>query len=84
MHTIPAYHTLRDNETNLTLKLSPNENYFTEELVGILTEFKLFKVKFGLRFHAFIQRFGGREVKNELGFLALEGANRGQIYFSLK
>ena len=28
---------------NLTLKLAPNENYFTEELVGILwTEFKLF------------------------------------------
>ena len=28
---------------NLALKLAPNENYFTEELVGILwTEFKLF------------------------------------------
>ena len=54
---------------NSTLKLYPNENYFTEEIIGILwTEFKLFKVKFALRFHAFIQRFGGREVKNELGF----------------
>ena len=65
-HTITAYHILRDwYEMNLALKLSPNENYFTEELVGILwTEFKLFKVKFGLRF-AFIQRFGGREGKNE-------------------
>ena len=53
---------------NLTLKLSPNKNYFTEELVGILwTEFKLFKVKFALRF-AFIQRFGGGEAKNELVF----------------
>ena len=39
---------------NLPLKLSPNKNYFTEELVGnLLTEFKLFKVKFALRF-AFI------------------------------
>ena len=53
---------------NLTLKLSPSENYFTEELVGILwTEFKLFKVKFALRFHAFIC-FGGMEVENELSF----------------
>ena len=69
---------------NLNLKLSPNENYFTEELVGILwTEFKSLKVKFALRFHAFIC-FGRREVKNELGFLALAGANRGQISFSLK
>ena len=69
---------------NLALKLGPNENYFTEELVGILwTEFKMFKAKFALRFHAFIQRFGGREVKNELGFLALAMENRSQISFSL-
>ena len=35
---------MRDwNEMNLALKLAPNENYFTEELVGILlTVFKLF------------------------------------------
>ena len=33
--------------------------------------------------HSYI-RFGGREVKNELGFLAFAGENRGQISFSLK
>ena len=70
---------------NLVLKLASNENYFTEELVGILwSEFKLFKVKFALRFHAFIQRFGGREAKNELGFLVLAVENRGQISFRMK
>ena len=37
---------------NLALKLTPNENYFTEELVGSLwTEFKLFKVT-EIHFHA--------------------------------
>ena len=39
---------------------------------------------FELRFGFILSFFGRREVKNEHGFFALTGENRGQISFSLK
>ena len=39
---------------------------------------------FCLRFGCILSYFGGGEVKNELGFLALGGENRGQISFKMK
>ena len=39
---------------------------------------------FWLRFAFILSCFGGREVKNELGFLSLPVENRGQISLSLK
>ena len=73
---------------NLALKLGPNENYFTEELVGIvnLVSYQLNSSCSRPNLHwDFMLSFKdlAEGKKNELDFLALAMENRSQTSFSL-
>ena len=71
---------LKPKKEFVFLNESKSQSKFVPE---VRSQWKLLHWGTGRYLLNFIQRFGRREVKNELGFLALAMENRSQISFSL-